>query len=270
MASNPKEKAVTLPALDGQEWLFFRDRLREARYGALADAEGFQQMCFAFEALGARLRIDSGTLEKYQRFLGELVQQSKPVGYQDFDILYEAVKQARNDVMHTGAYARNAAVSAVQLSLLIEDAILSKLEKLKEATMARKTVGDFMVRSPVTAERWHTVGHVRRQMLLHSFSYLPIFWKDKWHLISDMAMASMLQQLSNPERNLLAAKRIEEVLCDQAPELKLQPAVTVAANCEVGLLLICDQNPGLWLVVNSVKDDGLNELVGVLSPFELM
>ena len=195
MASNPKEKAVTLPALDGQEWLFFRDRLREARYGALADAEGFQQMCFAFEALGARLRIDSGTLEKYQRFLGELVQQSKPVGYQDFDILYEAVKQARNDVMHTGAYARNAAVSAVQLSLLMEDAILSQLEKNKETMAARKTVADFMVRSPVIAEPWHTVGHVRRQMLLNSFSYLPIFWGDKWHLLSDMDMAAMLQPL---------------------------------------------------------------------------
>lgn len=43
-----KNKVVTLPKLDVDELLFFRDRLREARYGALADAEGFQQMCFAF------------------------------------------------------------------------------------------------------------------------------------------------------------------------------------------------------------------------------
>lgn len=270
MMSEGKEEGVSLPKLNADEWRFFRDRLRDARYGALADAEGFQQMCFAFEALGARLRNDSGTLEKYKRFLRHLVVMNLPIGFEDFDTLFEAVKEARNDVMHTGAYARNAAVSAVQLSLLVEDAILSKLEKMKEVTVARKSVGDFMVRSPVTAEPWNTVGHVRRQMLLHSFSYLPIFWNGKWHLISDKAMASMLQPLSNAERNLLAAKRIEEVLCDQAPKLELQPAVTVEANCEVGLLLICAQHPGLWLVVNSVKDDGLTELVGVLSPFELM
>jgi hypothetical protein len=37
------------------ERLHYRDRLREARYVALADAEGFQQMCFAIEALGKHL-----------------------------------------------------------------------------------------------------------------------------------------------------------------------------------------------------------------------
>ena len=236
----------------------------------MADAEGFQKMCFAFEVLGARLRNDSGTLEKYRHYLRQLVVINSPIGFEDFDTLFEAVKEARNDVMHTGAYARNAAVPAIQLSLLIEDAIMSQLEKKKETMAARKTVADFMVRSPVKAEPWHTVGHVRRQMLLHSFSYLPIFWEGKWCLISDMAMASMLQPLSNAHRNLLAAKRIQEVLGGEASKLQLLPAVTVVATCEVGELLSRDQHPGLWLVVNACEDKGLEELVGVLSPFELM
>lgn len=267
MASNPKEKAVTLPALDREEWLFFRDRLREARYGALADAEGFQQMCFAFEALGARLRIDSGTLEKYQRFLGELVQQSKPVGYQDFDILYEAVKQARNDVMHTGAYARHAAESAVRLSLLVEEAIMSQREKREDG--ARTTVAHFMVRTPVAAEIWHTVGHARRLMLLNSFSYLPIFWGGKWHLLSDMDMAKMFQLLDQTGRNFVAAASIEDVLNCINPLIKPTEATIVEADCEVKSLLN-GGHPGLWLVVNAKEGDGLKQLVGVLSPFELM
>lgn len=258
---------VTLPELDAAEWLFFRDRLREARYGALADAEGFQQMCFAFEALGARLRNDSGTLEKYQRFLNQLVRQSTPVGFQEFATLYEAVKQARNDAMHTGAYARHAAESAVRLSLLVEEAILSLLEKKDDR--ARTTVAHYMVRTPIVAEPWHTVGHARRLMLLNSFSYLPIFWEGKWHLLSDMAMARAFQSLDQPDRNRVAAASIEDVLKGRDPLLKPTAATIVEPDCEVKTLLNGD-HPGLWLVVNAKEGDGLKQLVGVLSPFELM
>lgn len=265
-----KNKVVTLPKLDVDELLFFRDRLREARYGALADAEGFQQMCFAFEALGARLLNDSGSLEKYRPFLCVFVVENLPTGYEDFGVLFEAVKVARNDVMHTGAYARNAAIAAVQLSLLMEEAILALLAKKKEDKTARIKVADLMVRSPVTAEPWHTVGHVRRLMLLNSFSYLPIYWDSKWQLISDMAMASMFQPLSNANRNLLAAARISDILDRKLTQFKLQAAVIVEPVLEVDKLLKCEQHPGLWLVVNAKSGEGSKQLLGVLSPFELM
>jgi hypothetical protein len=267
MASSPKDLPVTLPELDAAEWLFFRDRLREARYGALADAEGFQQMCFAFEALGARLRNDSGTLERYQRFLSQLVLRSTPVGYQDFDVLYEALKQARNDAMHTGAYARHAAESAVGLSLLVEEAILSQLSKKEHR--ARTKVAHFMVRTPVAVEPWHTVGHARRLMLLNSFSFLPIFWGGKWHLLSDMDMAKMFQSLDQAVRNRVAATTLEEVLNRSEPMLNPRAAAIVDVDRDVKTLLNGD-HPGLWLVVNAKEGDGLKQLVGVLSPFELM
>lgn len=41
--------------LQPRERLFYRDRLRSARYAALEDAEGFGEICFALEALGLRL-----------------------------------------------------------------------------------------------------------------------------------------------------------------------------------------------------------------------
>ena len=39
--------------------MHYRDRFREARYAALADAEGFEAICFALEALGLRLLLES-------------------------------------------------------------------------------------------------------------------------------------------------------------------------------------------------------------------
>jgi hypothetical protein len=227
-------------------------------------------MCFAFEALGARLRSDSGTLEKYRPFLCALVEENLSTGFEDFGTFFEAVKAARNDVMHTGAYARNAAVAAVQLSLLIEEAVLSLLANKNEDKTTRTKVADFMVRSPITAEPWHTFGHVRRLMLLNSFTYLPIFTNDNWHLISDMAMASMFQPLSNANRNRLAATRISDVLGCPMPQLRLQVAVIVEPGWEIDPLLKCEQHPGLWLVVNAKDREPPNQLVGVLSPFELM
>ena len=42
-------------SLTWDERLHHRDQLRDARYAALADAEGFPIICFALEALGVRL-----------------------------------------------------------------------------------------------------------------------------------------------------------------------------------------------------------------------
>ena len=49
------EHLVSSKPLNQHERLLYRDRLRSARYAALADAESFQEICFAIEALGMRL-----------------------------------------------------------------------------------------------------------------------------------------------------------------------------------------------------------------------
>ena len=45
--------------LQPHECLFYRNRLREARYAAFADAEGFGAICFALEALGLGVEVMS-------------------------------------------------------------------------------------------------------------------------------------------------------------------------------------------------------------------
>lgn len=69
-----------------------------------------------------------------------------------FDALFTALREARNDVAHTGAYARHVAADAVVLCLVLEEALMSK----------RLTVGDFMVSKPVwlVKKKGFPLGHL--------------------------------------------------------------------------------------------------------------
>ena len=42
-----------------------------------------------------------------------------------FEALYRTVNSARNDAMHTGAYARHATDAAIELCIGLEDALMS-------------------------------------------------------------------------------------------------------------------------------------------------
>lgn len=50
-----QDNCMSPPTLQWDERLYHRDQLRAGRYAALADAEGFHEICFALEALGLRL-----------------------------------------------------------------------------------------------------------------------------------------------------------------------------------------------------------------------
>lgn len=243
------------------ERIYLRESLREARYGALADAEGFQQMCFAIEALGKRLTPNAQGLSDCQPRLKLLAKQAGLLGDEDviescgkrFDALFTALREARNDVAHTGAYARHVAADAVVLCLVLEEALMSK----------RLTVGDFMVSKPVCVEPWQTVGHARQLMLSNSFSYLPIWHEEKWWLISDIEIAKYLRP------QWPATQFLKQKLGDAKQSgLKYLPIKPVLENKPVIDLLNGNRQPGLWLVKK--KGFPLGHLVGVLSPFELM
>lgn len=246
--------------LEKDEMIFFRDRLRVARYGALADAEGFAQLCFAFELLGSRLSGQKLGLGKYKDQLKCLAKNS--LNSDRFDAFFRRVLHARNDAMHTGAYARNAAQAAVQLSLILEEGLMDK---------SSMTVADYMVTTPMYVETWHTLGYARQLMLVNSFSYLPIFHGESWKLISDIAMAKFFQSLKSDDRKTFEAQSIQNAL-DQGAEksLKLTEAIPVIRDKPVCDLLDGEDHPRLWVVVNSESGDGAKQLVGVLSPFELM
>ena len=258
--------AISSPlTLQWNERLHYRDRLRSARYAALADAEGFGDVCFAIEALGLRLLGIKADLGAYMFPIRDLSTDSLvlselsgefPSYFTRFEALFETVRIARNDAMHSGVYARHATFAAIELCIGLEEALMT------EQQFPRKSVGDFMVKSPVVVEPWQPVAHARQLMLTHSFSFLPV-QLNGWKLVSEVSLAKYLNG-GRSKRRLFAAS-IEEASIDG---LVLIDAKVVAPSAETAEVLAAasdDSGPALWLVL-----DDHARLTGVLSPFELM
>lgn len=250
-----------------EQCIFYRDQLRQGRYAALADAEGFHFICFTLEALGLHLGGDKKSLGAYKDLLSQLFLNAKeltniidnfPNYFSSFNSLFELVKSARNDAMHTGVYARHATAAAIELCIGFECALMSKPD------MPRTCVKDFMVRSPVIVEPWQPVAFARQLMLMHSFSFLPVKQGNKWMLIPESAIAKYLRR-TDMEWKKLMGMDIENA---SRSGLSLIEAQMVGLDEKVAALLddADDTKPvRLWLV-----QDENGRLCGVLSPFELM
>jgi len=250
-----------------QERIFYRDRLREARYAALADAEGFGAICFALEALGLRLLKKQAALGSYREKIAEQALHSLvlvdmaavfPSRFKSFEALYTIVNNARNDAMHTGAYARHATEAAIELCIGLEEALMAEVEQ---------TVGNLMVSSPITVEPWQPVAHARQLMLMHSFSFLPVRLGEAWCLVSELGLAKYLslgaRKARLSESIATASERGMEVVVIEGRGLlrASMPVGDVLAGARV------QDGPMLWLVVEEQHPE---RLAGVLSPFELM
>ena len=173
-----------------------------------------------------------------------------------FDALYSTVRRARNDAMHSGAYARHATSAAIELCIGLEEAVMS-------ANVPLTKVSDFMVKTPISVELWQPVAQARQLMLAHSFSFLPVFFLGKWRLVSEIAMAQFLR--SSQSRSKALALSIQDAT---SRGLLLLPAKTLKAHDEISKVLgqkPTSRSPTLWLVV-----ERNSRLAGVLSPFELM
>lgn len=261
-----KAKNPTLaPTLDWCERLYHRDQLRAGRYAALADAEGFHAICFALEALGMRLLGRKKSLGAYKQELLDLSEASVvlseqsvkyPGMFSQFGPLFELVRRARNDAMHTGVYARHATAAAIELCIGLEEALMTQHQN-------RKLVKDFMVKAPVTVEDWQPMSHARQLMLTYSFSFLPVLRDKRWQLISEGALARYVRGKGDWSELLSAT-----VKQASSNGLVLIDAKVVTLEQDVGELLAEedeDYAARLWLV-----EDGNKRLCGVLSPYELM
>ncbi len=253
------------PALQWHERLYHRDQLRAARYSALADAEGFQAVCFALEALGLRLLERKADLGKYKPKLLNLSKESFVLTemsqihagmFGKFEALFDFVRTARNDAMHTGVYARHATTVAIELCIGLEEALM------KENELPRCLVEDFMVKTPITIEDWQPVAHARQLMLMHSFTFLPVLL-GSWKLVTEVALARYLH--SYPDWTTLVSATIKDATDNG---LNLIDAKVIGLKDNIQELLNDLPNEAetrLWLV-----QDDHGKLCGVLSPYELM
>lgn len=267
-------QAVEQHPLSDLECRHYRDLLRAGRYAALADSEGFIQICFALEAIGLRLLRKQADLGSYKTELAKLAQKSSvlseltkthPSTFKAFDSLYEIVRKARNDNMHMGAYARHATTAAIELCIGLEESLMADVAG---------TVGGIMVKSPITVAPWQPVAQARQLMLMHSFSFLPIFLNKKWHLLSELGVARFLIGAQyRIEKSHRLGMSIQDAVAYSNQKLELtalkKSQLVCSKMCIKKLLLDAEKiaGPTLWLVVDDERKD---HLAGVLSPFELM
>ena len=149
---------------------------------------GFLRVLFAVERLGSFLSKEIGTLNSYLPVLQDLACDSPlasalpkvyPGLHLPFYRLYQLVMQARNDALHQGAYARHLTRHAIELSIVLEDALMDNLG----------TVAEFMVRDPLCCSLWQPLSFIRQQMLANDFSFLPVQIKNgEWRLLADRSL----------------------------------------------------------------------------------
>ena len=251
--------------------LNFRDQLRDARYGALADAEGYQKILFVLERIGSYLLGKQGDLGKYECPVRLFVKCHHPdSGYPaadhsiGFDTLYDLVREGRNDALHQGSAARILTSHSIQLSIMLEDALVGRAASCDDTR-----VKDYMVRNPVCAYLWQPIGFIRQVMLEGSFSYLPFRCGDTWYVVSDADIVTFLQSC-NRKQNCIK-KRLSRTLecarrCTDNEKIRCRRPFVVAPDRTVSSVLSAE----CWEWPILVKGDGCEELLGIITPFDLL
>lgn len=236
-----------------------RRNLRSARAEVLANSEGFEVVVHAIEMVGRPLCPNGNSLGAYARPIRVFVRTalSWEEGSEQDRALQAGLfllKQTRNDYAHQGVHARNASAEAVAVALLLEEALSYGWNDV--------CVENVMVRRPVVAQQDDTLAEVRRLVLLHSFSSVPILIDGEWKLISDRWMAEQLFKLSGGARG----KRLREPISAFSDDL---PKATVCEpTLRVGSIpLVAGQLPELVLVAETPDS---RALLGVLSPSDLL
>lgn len=250
--------------LNDNQKVFLRDQLRTARGIAMADAEGFLAVVRSLEWIGQQLTGKTTGLGDYERDLRELANAS-PLSseipsqcgwcHTEFGQLFHAVRGARNDAVHQGAYARALTSHAVELAIIFEDALM----------MNASRVSQYMVRDVVEAKPWHPVSYIRQQMLAHSFSCLPIQIEKQWKLVSESAVARYLRVAkSRDDRSKRLTNPVSEA--SEPGGLVLEEAVTVGPEDLLDEIL---DRIGTRPVVVVDRSSG-DTLVGVLTSSDIL
>jgi len=231
--------------------------LRSARAVVLSDSEAFDHAARILEHVGQVLsdKVDFG-FGKYKDAICALADASSPIHDARTEVLFETVRIARNDAVHSGAFIRHHATRLVELILILEEAIMSSGSEAQ----------DVMVQNPTTAELWHNIATIRRAMLANAFSYLPVRDQEgNWCIVSDYAVARFLKQASNTsERNDRLGRRLGDVVTSGDIKLivcerfqRTEKIETFVEYTEYGPVLVVEGQQGETLLVGIVTASDL-------------
>lgn len=248
----------------------FRDQFREARALVGSDSEAFIEIMFVVERLGTVLTRHIGDLGKYKVHIAKLAHKSGLIGDSgsfgigsdtraSFEELYQILQDARNDALHHGAFARNISMRAIELAIILEDALLMDAIQTSQRGYL---VSHFMVRNPTVAYEWQPISLIRQQMLANSYSYIPIRIGGKWSMISDGALAAFLS-VDRKDRTARLAMVISKAM---KSGLKIDGARTCLASASVADVIKSFE--GKPILVLSHEDETI--LDGILTAFDLL
>ena len=255
---------VKVMKMNREAALAFSNQFRSARQGALADSEAYEPIIHVVERLGSLLDRRISSLGSYAQSIATLAARSPlsmeipskwPDFHAPFERTYRHFKDARNDALHQGAFARRLTEHAVQLSIVLEDALRRSMED--------PTIGDFMVRNPICAAEWQPLSFVRQLMLANAFSFLPMRRGEKWYLISDVQVASYLG--SEPADR---KKRLAVTVDAAAPELQLYETSPIPLNTPLKDALSHFRSSSHPLLILATVDH--MDLVGIVTAFDLL
>jgi len=237
--------------------------MRSSRASALADAEGFHSVIHALELLGQQYSGECRDLGFYTKTIACLAAHSPlatevpeylPIYHNTFGALYEELRQARNDAIHQGAYARSLTGHAVDISIILEDALMP----------TPSSVGNLMVRDVTELQIWHPVSYVRQIMLKQAFSYLPLFLSGKWTLIPEYEIGRYLRAIPPAERKKRLLEEIGTVITNGKISALSAKVVTETTSIKE---VLKDIGPEPILVVDKKHT---NALVGILTASDIL
>lgn len=230
----------------------FADQIRSARESATRDGEDFQSILHAIERLGSFLTGELSQLGKYAVSLKELCVQSEDCGLPPFDSLFCLVREARNDALHQGAFARHLTRNCIELALRLEDSL---------RTLQPRLIEHYMVRSPLCAELWQPLSFIRQQMLANAFSFMPVkMGNDLWGLVSDVALAKHLRI----EHQATRKERMTTSLSESGIPLAAAQLLSEKDNPDKALAVV-SSGP---VLVHRQNDE--KTLIGILTAFDLL
>ncbi|WP_145274048.1 CBS domain-containing protein [Tautonia plasticadhaerens] len=235
--------------------------LRDARALVHRNAESFHEAAAILEHVGQMHEgVVKDGLGGYKATICNLARRAPVIQSERIEALFDTVKNARNDSVHSGDFIRHHAIRLVELLLVLEEGL----------SMSAKIAEDLMVRNPTTVEPWHNIAAVRRAMLGNSYSFLPV--RDTngvWKLLSDVAVVKYLRPADNSGnkslRNKLLGKPLNEIL--EAGDIELTECKCYAPNKNIGdIKKIITMLPALIVE----KDGNKERLVGILTAFDLL
>ena len=189
------------------------------------------------------------------------------LGSMDWDRLNDLVRDARNDIAHTGTEAVLAETRTTALATVLLEALLGVAG---EDGMAR--LAEVMVADAVCAHGWQTVADVRRTMLVTDFSELPLAQgaaDGKWLTVTADGLAAYLGS-ERDERKERMSRTVDEAVDEARRPLRLCRFTTAAADTPVRDLWEGASEGWRLPVMVTREAAGDAELVGIVTAFDLL